>query len=158
MSNGAVAIIGRNLRDNDRLPRVDNMWTTLSTWRDHRSKFTDIPNLMVWDCHDLNEEMEEPYEGRIFDIRRENAIREAMLRRYGYRFSSQICWMVAHAINGNYSGIHLKGVTLADNEVANQLSNLSFLLGIAWVEDIAVTIDKPSQVLPYHYYPKELEY
>lgn len=95
------------------------------------------------------------------NIKRDHAWRNVLISMFGYRFSSTLCWMLAHSIEKatrlDYEDtvtIYMTGVRMhGRKEIALELSNISYLIGYAEANGIPVLIEPPSLLIPNHEYP-----
>ena len=133
---------GPAVEGNRRLPRgYDSLWTFLSAYRKH----SDLKKAnVVWDCHDLDECEGDPL--YLYDIRNAN-ISHPMIAKYGPRFSSQIAWMIAKAIEAGFTHIGLyRLMNHLSEEYFSQVPDIMYFIGWGRSKGVTFSFD-PTSVL-----------
>jgi hypothetical protein len=79
-------------------------------------------------------------------------------RKFGPVFSNTICYIVARLIDTHEPGVLFLSGILMDEEYSDEVSNLSYLLGMARGLGWAVVIEGPSRLrAPQFYYRSDFE-
>lgn len=156
----SIAIVGS--ANPGRLPAgIEEVWLSDATAAKY-PHFLHMPAIkpVVFDSHATV--LPEGSNPKCINIKRDTKWRTERILKFGYRFSNTLCWMLAFAIEkagqwdytANNAALYLTGIRMhGREEIAMELSNISYLLGYAAAQGIPVLIDKPTLLLPDHEYP-----
>jgi hypothetical protein len=156
-----ITLLGGGTPPTDQMPYTDYTYTTMSTVVKYPA-VANIRNLTVFDAHkEIWEEKAKPlYEmvssnKKFIDITTlENSITlDVWYNRYGRHFSNLFCYMIAHALEHHVQPtLYFHGAWLIDKEYQDEVSNLSYMIGVAKARGCSILIARPSRLLPLHTY------
>jgi hypothetical protein len=149
MRNSSLLILGAAYTPPVRFPRCDATWTTYSAYAaDSSIRF--LPNLMVWDCHDIAFDI--PPNAHHVDIHADDS-RDAfasLTNTHGRTFANQMCYMLADVSQPTspFATVHMYGCAFADEDHLYQLQYITYHIGYLRALGVPVTIHQPSNILP----------
>lgn len=148
MRSRNLLIVGTAYQQPARFPQCDITWTTLSAVNADRN-IVNLPNLVVWDCHDRPGEIENVYDVPVLDLRGHMPKVDEMIERHGPKFANQFCYMMADVAREDSPVNHvtLYGVGGYDAEHINQFQYMTYWLGYLDALGVSHTICQPSALL-----------
>ena len=141
----SLLIVGRGYTKPAHFPQCDETWTTLACVNDDAS-LLHLPNLRVWDCHDI----ENVYHVPVYDIRADSEQWLEHVHTHGRTFANLFCWMLADLSTYpvQFYTVVLYGMKMSDVEYQHQAQFVAYHIGYLRARGVSVVIEQPSHLLP----------